>query len=122
MPALPLGFIEAESIDSQFHISSLTNANATKDSHARGLTLVACRTAKTYGMPVEVAVGCHHPTRSSRHQKSAMKRILPTLPLALLLAALPALSQPSPSMTAHFIKVGQAHATWLEFSCGRCLI
>lgn len=29
--------------------------------------------------------------------------------LVLLLAALPALSQPAPSMTAHFINVGQAH-------------
>jgi hypothetical protein len=44
-----------------------------------------------------------------------MKRLLPLL---LIFCALPALSQPDPSMTAHFIDTGQAHATLLEFPCG----
>jgi competence protein ComEC len=34
----------------------------------------------------------------------------------------PASTQPESSMTAHFIDVGQAHATLLEFSCGAILI
>jgi competence protein ComEC len=51
-----------------------------------------------------------------------MKRIVATLLLAAFLAVLPALSQPAPSMTAHFVNVGQAHSTLLEFSCGAMLI
>jgi beta-lactamase superfamily II metal-dependent hydrolase len=53
---------------------------------------------------------------------SLMKRIVAAFLFAALLSALPALSQPAPSMTAHFIDVGQAHATLLEFSCGAMLI
>ncbi len=40
--------------------------------------------------------------------------------VAIGLVALPALSQQRPAMTAHFIDVGQAHATLLEFPCGTC--
>jgi competence protein ComEC len=42
--------------------------------------------------------------------------------VAFGLVALPALSQQRPAMTAHFIDVGQAHATLLEFPCGAMLI
>lgn len=35
-----------------------------------------------------------------------MREILATLPLVVPLAALPALSQPQPAITAHFINVG----------------
>ena len=42
--------------------------------------------------------------------------------VAIGLVALPALSQQRPAMTAHFIDVGQAHATLLEFPCGAMLI
>jgi competence protein ComEC len=42
--------------------------------------------------------------------------------IAIGLVALPAVSQPRPAMTAHFIDVGQAHATLLEFPCGAMLI
>lgn len=42
--------------------------------------------------------------------------------VAIGLVALPALSQQQPAMTAHFIDVGQAHATLLEFPCGATLI
>jgi beta-lactamase superfamily II metal-dependent hydrolase len=51
-----------------------------------------------------------------------MKRLSLALVTALLLATLPAQTQPAPSMTAHFIDVDQAHATLLEFSCGAVLI
>ena len=42
--------------------------------------------------------------------------------VAIGFVALPALSQQQPAMTAHFIDVGQAHATLLEFPCGATLI
>ncbi len=42
--------------------------------------------------------------------------------VAIGLVAPPALSQQRPAMTAHFIDVGQAHATLLEFPCGAMLI
>jgi beta-lactamase superfamily II metal-dependent hydrolase len=42
--------------------------------------------------------------------------------VAIGLVALPALSHQRPAMTAHFIDVGQAHATFLEFPCGAMLI
>jgi competence protein ComEC len=42
--------------------------------------------------------------------------------VAVGLVAFPALSQQRPAMTAHFIDVGQAHATLLEFPCGAMLI
>ncbi len=42
--------------------------------------------------------------------------------LGLGVLALPAFSQQRPAMTAHFIDVGQAHATLLEFACGAMLI
>ena len=42
--------------------------------------------------------------------------------VAVGFVALPALSQQQPAMTAHFIDVGQAHATLLEFPCGATLI
>ena len=42
--------------------------------------------------------------------------------VAIGLVALPAFSQLRPAMTAHFIDVGQAHATLLEFPCGAMLI
>jgi len=51
-----------------------------------------------------------------------MRRILLLFFAVLVLAGLPAVSQPTPSMTAHFINVGQAHSTLLEFSCGAVLI
>lgn len=51
-----------------------------------------------------------------------MSRILLAFSFALLLAAFPVFSQPNPSMTAHFVNVGQAHATLLEFTCGAVLI
>ena len=51
---------------------------------------------------------------------------LPLRPICMLalvlLAAVSLRSQPAPSMTAHFVDVGQAHATLLEFSCGAMLI
>jgi beta-lactamase superfamily II metal-dependent hydrolase len=50
-----------------------------------------------------------------------MPRILAAF-LAVLAVSLPAVSQLTPSMTAHFIDVGQAHATLLEFPCGAMLI
>jgi beta-lactamase superfamily II metal-dependent hydrolase len=50
-----------------------------------------------------------------------MRQALLATSLALSLL-LPALSQPNPSMTAHFMNVGQAHATLLEFACGAVLI
>jgi hypothetical protein len=51
-----------------------------------------------------------------------MKRIVIVLTVILFLSTLRLLSQPAPSMTAHFIDVDQAHATLLEFSCGAMLI
>ena len=51
-----------------------------------------------------------------------MNRILVPLAFGLILAGAPVLSQPAPSMTAHFINVGQGHSTLLEFSCGAMLI
>jgi beta-lactamase superfamily II metal-dependent hydrolase len=50
------------------------------------------------------------------------KRLLIGCVVGIALVAAPAISQPEPSMTAHFINVGQAHATLLEFTCGAILI
>src|SRR5688500_9249837 len=38
------------------------------------------------------------------------------------LIAGPLHAQPAPSMTAHFMDVGQGHATLLEFPCGAMLV
>jgi len=51
-----------------------------------------------------------------------MKRLATALCVVLAVTtALPA-SQPTPPMSAHFIDVGQAHATLLEFPCGVMLV
>jgi beta-lactamase superfamily II metal-dependent hydrolase len=51
-----------------------------------------------------------------------MSRTVVVVCVSLTLTTLPVLSQPAPSMTAHFIDVDQAHATLLEFSCGAVLV
>src|SRR4029450_4769988 len=50
-----------------------------------------------------------------------MKRTLLVLILTLD-AALPAFPQTAPSMTAHFINIGQGESVLLDFSCGAMLI
>src|SRR5688500_18698502 len=55
-------------------------------------------------------------------KEQTMKRVLAVLCLALAVAVVPGSSQTAPSMTAHFIDVGQAQATLLEFPCGAMLI
>ena len=50
-----------------------------------------------------------------------MKRVLAAAASCCLLLSAPAAAQ-QPSMTAHFIDVGQAHATLLEFACGAMLV
>ena len=51
-----------------------------------------------------------------------MRRYLIAAAFLTVFIGTPASSQPESSMTAHFIDVGQAHATLLEFSCGAMLI
>jgi competence protein ComEC len=44
------------------------------------------------------------------------------LGMAVAFLSTPALSQPTPSMTAHFIDIGQGQSVLLEFPCGAVLI
>jgi competence protein ComEC len=50
------------------------------------------------------------------------KRFFFGLVLAISLTVIPSSTQPAASMTAHFIDVGQANATLLEFPCGAMLV
>jgi competence protein ComEC len=56
------------------------------------------------------------------HQSRLSPAILLVTMTLLLLVSAVGTGQPSAQMTAHFINVGQAHATLLEFQCGAMLV